>query len=225
MTTFDLNPTGEKYYRQNGWGPGRNEIDPPNVCKPTGTIWGHDVAGWPVPGHGVPGFDPLLCMYRQAEDNLTKLCRTPEAYAYMRAVCPDLDPDTKPNEVWQVIAWGLRKFYGVPTIVGPRWNWDLREALWGISRLHRPFVPSTWLAPKGHVVGIAGYITEQDQIPATWMELDLGAVKEIIIDDPAGKHLPGGGYDSSKSGFHERYTLEEWLRYWRGTGIQVLRKS
>ncbi|MDD5303074.1 MAG: hypothetical protein PHS14_08180 [Elusimicrobia bacterium] len=235
MRTFDLSPTTEHYYRQNGWGPGRNEIDAPNVCKPTGSIMGHAVAGWPVPSHvaatvaaaamsGIK-FDPKLCTFKQPEDNLTALCRTPEAYAYMRANYPWLDPNTKPNEVWGVIAWGLKILYGIVTIEGPRFNWDLREALWGISRWRRPFVASTWLAPAGHVVNLNGYKTEQNDIAPTWMDLDLAAVKEVIVDDPAGHHLPGGGYDSSKTGYHERYTLEEWKRYWRGVGIQILRKE
>lgn len=224
MKVYDLSPTSERYYRQNGPGPGANEIAPGVTCKPTSTIMGLDVAGWPVPGHGVAGFDPKLCMYKQPEDNLTALCRSPEGKAYMLANWPDLK-GTPPNEVWGVIAWALMRFYGRKTIAGPRWDYDLREALWGIARLRRPFIPSTSLSKGGHVVMIAGYVTEQDEIPANYFDLDLEKVREIIIDDPYGKHSVAAGYDVNQSGYHNRYTLAEFKNYWRGIGIQVLRKE
>lgn len=224
MRVYDLSPTPDRYYRQNGSGPGRNEIDPGVTCKPTATVMGLDVAGWPVPGHGAPGFDPLLCMYRQPEDNLTALCRSHEAYAYKVAIDAGLK-DTPGNEVWAVVAWAVKHLYGFKPFNGPRWDWGLREALWGIARHGRPFVPSTWLTGAGHVVMLAGYITEQEQVPATYLELDLDAVKEIIVDDPAGLHLPAGGYNVERSGYHQRYSLSDWRQYWRGIGIQILRKE
>jgi hypothetical protein len=224
MKTYDLTPDTSRYYRQNGPGPGANDIAPGATCKPTSTIMGLDVAGWPVPAHGVAGFDPRLCMYRQPEDNLTALCRSPEAEAYKLVIDPALK-DTPGNEVWAVVAWALKRLYGFAPIKGPRWDWSLKEALLGIARDRRPFVASTSLSPGGHVVMLAGYVTEQDQSPATSLELDLAAVKEIIVDDPYGLHLPGGGYDTASSGYHTRYSLEEWRTYWCGIGIQILRKE
>jgi len=224
VKVYDLAPNADRYYRQNGSGPGANEIAPGVTCKPTSTIMGHDVGGWPVPSHGAAGFEKALTMYRQPEDNLTALCRSPEGEAYMLAIDPGLK-GTPPNEVWFVIAWALRKIYCRKTIVGPRWDWSLREALWGIARLRLPFVASTSLSKGGHVVMISGYRTEQDEVPPNYFALDLEAVKEIIIDDPYGKHLVTAGYDVNQSGYHNRYTLAEFKNYWRGIGIQILRKE
>lgn len=224
MRTYDLAPDATRYYRQNGSGPGANDIAPGTTCKPTSTIMGLDVAGYPVPGHGVPGFDPRLCMYKQPEDNLTALCRSPEAEAYKLMIDPALT-DTPGNEVWAVIIWALKRFYGFVPAMGPRWDWRLQEALWGIARLGRPFIPSTSLSPGGHVVMIAGFVTEQEEAPEKFLDLDLGAVTEVIVDDPYGLHLPGGGYDTSRSGYHTRYALADWRMYWRGIGIQILRRE
>jgi hypothetical protein len=224
MKTYDLTPDASRYYRQNGPGPGANDVAPGTTCKPTSTIMALDVAGWPVPGHGVAGFDPRLCMYKQPEDNLTALCRSPEADAYKILGDPSLK-GTPGNEAWSVVAWALRKFYGCSPYFGPRWDWRLQEALWGIAALGRPFVPSTWLSKGGHVVMIAGFVTEQDELLTSWMDLDIAAVREIIVDDPYGLHLPGGGYDTERSGYHKRYSLEEWRTYWRGVGLQILRKE
>ena len=98
MRTYDVSPTREKYYRQDGFGPGRNEIDPGNTCKGTSTIMGMDVANWPRPADANA--------FKQWEDNLTAKCRSPEGRAFMLSLDPKLK-DTQPNEVWEVVRWAV----------------------------------------------------------------------------------------------------------------------
>lgn len=208
MRVYDLAPTKAKYYRQTN-----NEISPGVTCKPTSTVMGLDLADWPPPTGS----------YRQPEDNLTAMCRSDAGKAVMLAIDPRLE-GTPPNEVWGVIAWAINEvFYPKQRpLCGPHWDWRLQEALFSVVQ-RIPFIASTWLSRGGHVVSIAGYETEQEEVPANWSDIDLAAVKSIIIDDPYGFHTVKGGYDTSRSGYHNRYTLEEWKPYWRGIGIQIRR--
>jgi hypothetical protein len=139
----------------------------------------------------------------------------------------NIDPNLRgipPNEVWGVIKWAVNQWYPRQNpIIGPRWDWTLREALYGISRFRRPFATSTWLTKGGHVVMIAGYVTEQDRIPASYSEIDIDAIKQIIVDDPYGLKIIGNGYDTDKTGYHTMYSLSLWKEVWRGIGIQVRR--
>lgn len=209
MKTYNLSPTKKDYYRQNN-----NELDPNIVCKPTATIEALALAGWPLP----PG------KYPQPEDNLTALCLTGEAHTVMLKLDPDLQ-GTRPNEVWGVIAWAVNECW-YPTyrpLIGPRWNWGLREVLYGITR-GIPFATSTDLTKGGHVVNLVGYVTKQDEVPRVWADIDLDAITEIIIDDPYGDRT-SGRYDTTKSGWNNRYPMNEWARVWRGTGVQVRKEA
>jgi hypothetical protein len=216
---YDLSPSRDKYYRQNGWGPGRNEIDPGVTCKPTSVVMALDIAGWPM--------EPLLSAfnYKQPEDCLTALCRSPEAEAYKLSVDMNLK-DTPGNEVWAVIAWALTKLYGARVFSGPRWAWSMKEVLWGIAKLKRPFAASTWLTKGGHVVDIVGFETAQENLGEAWYDVKLGELSALIIDDPAGVRMADGAYDQAVSGYHTHYTIEEFMaRYWRGTGLQIVKKE
>jgi hypothetical protein len=206
MREYNLSPDGKNYYRQIN-----NELSPSVTCKPTGTVEGLALSGWPLPQG----------KYNQAEDNLTALCRSSEGQTVLARLCPELNGNTAPNEVWQVIAWAINEQW-YPTyrpLIGPRWNWGISEALYGIAH-GVPFVASTHLTVGGHVVTIVGYTTDQDSIPASAHEVDLSKVKEIIIDDPYGDRT-GGKYDTKKTGWNNRYPYTDFLRVWRGIGVQI----
>lgn len=209
MRTFNLSPRPTWYYSQRN-----NELDPQNVCKPTATVEALALAGWRPP-RGV---------YRQPEDNLTAICRSEEAEAVMLSIDPALK-DTQPNEVWGVVAWAVNTFWfpGSKPVIGPRWNWQLRDVLWGITQ-GRPFAASTWLTRYGHVVAVVGYTTEQEDAPDRPENLDMTKVLEIIIDDPYGDRT-SGKYDLLKTGWNNRYSMADWLPLWRGIGIQIRRKA
>ena len=204
MTTYNLSPDKRNYYSQRN-----NALDPGITCKPTATVEALAIAGWPVPRGDYP----------QAEDNLTATCRTGEAHNVMLKVGPDLQ-GRNPNEVWEVIAWAINDIH-LPTkrpVIGPRYNWSLQEALYGITKGY-PFAASTWLTKGGHVVVIVGFDTEQSDRPEKIADLDISNVKQIIIDDPYGDRT-SGKYEV-KSGWNNRYSIAEFWKLWRGVGIQV----
>lgn len=194
MRTFNISDPA-KYYRQNN-----NEIRPLIRCKPTATVEALDLAGWPLPAGA----------FRQPEDNLT---------AYCEAKWGQDAP-----EDWDCIVKAVNGAFStasVKPIIGPRYDWDVREALFGITR-GLPFVASTWLTTGGHVVNIVGFTTREDVMPAYWLDLKFDAVETIIIDDPYGSKV-SGAYDTKASGFNNVYSKSDFLKFWRGTGIQVRR--
>lgn len=197
MKEYNINPTGQKYYRQNN-----NQIKPTIRCKPTATVEGLDLADWPLPAGG----------YKQPEDNLTAMMET--TYG--------------PNapEEWDLIRMAVNGHFlpGPKPVIGPRWDWDIREALFGIT-CGKPFVCSTWLTKEGHVVNIIGFVTTDDTIPLQWKALNLDAVTEILIDDPYGDRT-SGKYETSKTGHKNRYPADFFIKtLWRGTGIQIRRNA
>ena len=204
---FNLSPTKENYYRQNN-----NTVDPGVTCKPTATVEALALAGWPLPRGEMP----------QPEDNLTNLCRTGEAHNVMLKV-DQLLQGRNPNEVWEVIAWAINENW-YPTyrpLIGPRYNWSLREVLQGIVNGY-PFAASTWLTKGGHVVNIVGFETGQDL--SHGVQVETARVKQIIIDDPYGDRT-SGTYDTTKSGWNNRYNIIDFWRLWRGVGIQIRPKD
>jgi hypothetical protein len=121
---YNLSPTKENYYSQRN-----NKIDPNNTCKPTATIEALALAGWPFPQNE---------HYPQPEDALTALCRTGLAHAIMLQADPKAN-DRNPNEYWEVIAWAINDEW-YPTyrpLIGPRWNWTLREVCMGLLKESR----------------------------------------------------------------------------------------
>ena len=182
-----------KYYRQNN-----NELKPGIRCKPTATVEALDLAGLTLPSGG----------YKQPEDNLTD---------YMERV---YGPDSP--EDWGYINKAINDHFlpGTSAVIGPRYNWTLAEALFGLTQ-HIPFVASTWLTPFGHVVNIVGFITEQEEDIKDLPSLKMNAVKTIIIDDPYGDKT-SGVYVTKKTGFNNKYDKTFFhLHLWRGIGIQV----
>ena len=195
MKEYNINPTGQKYYLQNN-----NLIKPTIRCKPTATVEGLDLADWPLPEGS----------YQQPEDNLT---------SYMEGV---LGPNSP--EDWDSIRMAINGHFlaGPKPVIGPRWNWDIREALFGLT-CGEPFVASTWLTKAGHVVNIIGFVTTDDTLPLQWRALNMDAVTEIIIDDPYGDKT-SGTYDVGKTGHNNRYPAKFFIeKLWRGTGIQIKR--
>lgn len=206
MRTYNMSPTKANYYSQRN-----NQIDPKITCKPTATVEALALAGWPFPKNE---------QYPQPEDALTDLCRTGKGYTVMLSADPGTR-DTNPNEVWKVIEWAINEEW-YPTyrpLIGPRWSWTIREALFGLTR-GIPFAASTWLTPFGHVVNIVGFTTTQAADVFDSISLDLGAIKEIIIDDPYGDRT-NGKYDLSKTGWNNRYPIAEFMKLWRGIGVQI----
>jgi len=206
MREYNLSPNKDNYYSQKN-----NTIDPYITCKPTATIEALAIAGWPFPKSD---------KYKQPEDALTALCRSERGYSIMREVDPR-SKDRNPNEYWQVIAWAINEEW-YPTyrpLIGPRWNWTLREALVGITR-GIPFAASTSMTGGGHIVCIVGFETTQDEKLYDSISLDLAAVKTIIIDDPYGDRT-SGKYDLTKSGWNNRYPLADFKQFWTGVGIQI----
>lgn len=206
---YNISTDHLRYYRQLN-----NKIDPGVTCKPTATVECLDLAGWNLP----PG------NFAQPEDVLTDLCRSPSGIKRMIEIDRTLN-GTPPNEVWGVIEWAVNSiwFPNDRPVIGPRWNWSMREVLFSII-MGRPFAASTWLTKGGHVVAVVGFETYQDQRPNEFDELDMAKVSRVIIDDPYGDRT-GGTYDTAKTGWNNRYPIDEWMKLWRGIGIQVRRKS
>jgi len=203
---YNLSLDRSKYYRQ-----GNNAIEPGATCKPTATVECLDLAGWNLP----PG------NFAQPEDILTDLCRSMEGIKRMLEIDRTLST-TKPNEVWGVIEWSVNEvwFPQDRPVIGPRWDWTMREVLFGII-MGRPFAASTWLTKGGHVVSVVGFETAQEVLPRSFDEFNLDLVSHVIIDDPYGDRT-SGAYDTSKSGWNNRYPIAEWnASIWRGVGIQV----
>jgi len=193
MREWNLDPNGVHYFSQNN-----NLIHPSIRCKPTSTICGLDICGYTLPSGG----------YKQPEDNLTAMMEmyygvdSPEDWASItKALNEHFYPKEKP-------------------VIGPRWNWDIAEILYGITR-KIPFIASTWLTKGGHVVTVTGFTTDDEAAPSNARSILLSSVKEIIIHDPYGDRT-SGVYDKTKSGKNNRYPARAFIdTLWRGTGIQI----
>lgn len=186
----------KKYYRQNN-----NEIHPNIRCKPTMIVEGLDLAKWDLPSG----------KFKQPEDNLTYFMEQ------------NYGKDAPEN--WELIVRAINEHFlpGSNAIINLRYNWLIREALFGITQ-GIPFVASTWLTKAGHVVNIVGFTTDDESIPLKWDDIMFSSIREIIIDDPYGDRT-SGKYDTRKSGFNNRYPRDEFMKYWRSTGVQVRRKK
>lgn len=193
MREWNLDPKGLHYYSQNN-----NVLKPSIRCKPTSTVCGLEICGYTLPAGP----------YKQPEDNLT---------AYMEET---FGPDSP--EDWASIELAVNSHF-LPEqkpVKGPRWNWTMREALFGITR-GVPFVASTWLTKGGHVVTIIGFTTDDDTVPTSWDFVKMEKVREIIIHDPYGDRT-SGVYDKTKTGKANRYLAGFFLtNLWRGIGIQI----
>jgi hypothetical protein len=195
IVVFNLSKTRDTYYSQRN-----NQIKPTIRCKPTGTTEGLALAGWPLPTGA----------FKQPEDNLTDYCEktwgadAPEDWAKItKAINEHFLPSDKP-------------------VIGPRWDWDLREALYGIM-IGVPFIASTWLTKVGHIVAVVGFKTEQAEAK-DWKDIDIGKVKGIIIDDPYGNRTTGH-YGADLDGWNNEYDTNTWATLWRSTGIQIRKRS
>jgi hypothetical protein len=197
MREWNLDPQGTRYYSQNN-----NILHPSIRCKPTSTICGLDICGYSLPTGG----------YKQPEDNLTSMMET--TYG------------VDSPEDWVSIKKAINEhFYPVDKpVIGPRWNWTIAEALFGITQ-GIPFIASTWLSKGGHVVTIVGFTTDDDAEPKSVKDIDTSKIKEIIIHDPYGDRT-SGTYDKTKTGKNNRYPSKMFIEtLWRGTGIQIKRKK
>ena len=184
-----------KYYRQNN-----NEIKPGIRCKPTATIEGLDLAGWPLPSGS----------RKQPEDNLTEWMES------------HLGKDSP--EEWGMIVQAINgHFLPNDKPLTLRWNWSIEEALFSIVE-RKPFVLSSALTDAGHIVGLVEFETKSEKVPKSYQEINLADIVRIFIDDPYGKKV-NGKYDTSLSGFRVEYSLAEFKRIWRGIGIQIKRKA
>ena len=192
MREWNLDPTGQHYYSQRN-----NALKPSIRCKPTSTVCGLEILDYPLPRG----------LYEQPEDNLTD---------YMEKT---FGPDSP--EDWASIEKAINGHF-LPMkkpVVGPRWNWTIREALFGIT-LGLPFIASTWLTKAGHVVTIIGFTTNDESTPRNWQEIDFDQVQEIIIHDPYGDRT--SGEYTSKMGRGNRYPATFfYVKLWRGIGIQI----
>jgi hypothetical protein len=193
--TFNLSKTRDTYFSQ------RNNVIRPTIrCKPTGTTEGLAIAGWPLPTGD----------YKQPEDNLTSYCEKTWGI--------DAPED------WGKIAEAINEHFLLKDkpVIGPRWDWDLREALFGITQ-GIPFVASTWLTKVGHIVTLVGFEIEQAEAKV-WKDIDLAKVKNIIIDDPYGNRT-SGHYGADLDGWNNKYDMNTWLTLWRSTGVQIKKRS
>lgn len=184
-----------KYYSQ------RNNLLKPTIrCKPTATVEALDLAGWPLP------FGP----YKQPEDNLTAYCE--------KRFGPDSPED------WEDIVKAVNEYFepaGQPAVL--RYDWPIAVALFGLTQ-GLPFAASTYLTKGGHVVNLVGFESCQPaESVKKWPDLDMSAVKSIIIDDPYGNRTSGAYVDNN--GFNCHYSYDEFVKVWRGIGIQVRKKE
>lgn len=196
MREWNLDPEGKHYYSQRN-----NQIHPTIRCKPTATMCGLELQGYTLPSGG----------YKQPEDNLT---------AMMESRLGLNSP-----EDWPSIKLALNEYFypKEKPVIGPRWNWDISEALFGIT-IGIPFIASTWLTKSGHVVTIIGFTTNDEAKPLKPKEIILSEIKEIIIHDPYGDRT--SGTYSSLSGKSNRYPAKFFIEnLWRGTGIQIKGKE
>jgi len=210
VRTYNLSPNRETYYSQRN-----NELSPGVTCKPTATVECLDIAGWPLPTGGL----------KQPEDNLTAWCRGPAGAAIMAGL--NAVSSTPGNEDWRCIREAINGHFDPDSapVIGPRWDWGLREVLFGITR-GRPFAASTYLTAGGHVVALVGFETAQEADFARPEEIDMAQVQTIIIDDPYGDRTVPGGYGAGKTdGWNCRYRLADWVPVWRSTGIQIKAKG
>lgn len=205
MKTYNLSPTRATYHSQRN-----NAVDPGKTCKPEATAECLAIAGWgKAPGK-----------FAQSGDNITALCRSEEGHAAMRRLSPT-NPTPYPNEDWKVVGWAVNDvlFKGQKPIIGPRWNWDIREILLGIVD-GIPAAVSTQFTKYGHIVCVVGFTTDQDLTGITgWGDIDTAQVKGIIIDDPYGDRT-SGSY-TSEDGYNCLFPLKEFLSLWKSAGIQV----
>lgn len=197
MRTYDIHDD-DKYYIQTN-----NKRNPLIRCKPTGTAEGLDLALWDLSKIEGP--------YKQPEDNLSYQCT--------------LRHGENSPEDWSCIKETIDYFYGTPSIIiGPSWSWDIRQALFGITK-KIPFVASTYLTKAGHVVNMTGFDTNCDETPISYEQIDIKDILSITIDDPYGNKT-SGVYDLTKSGKQNKYDFDVWMqKYWRGTGIQIRRNE
>jgi hypothetical protein len=194
INVYNLSKTRDTYYSQRN-----NQIRPTIRCKPTGTVEGLAINGWPLPSGDYP----------QPEDNLTAYCEktwgidAPEDWGKITQAINDYFlPNDKP-------------------IIGPRWDWDLREALFGITQ-GIPFIASTWLTTVGHIVSLVGFETTQAEV-GVWKDIDIAQVKNIIIDDPYGNRT-SGHYGTDLDGWNNKYDIVTWMPLWRSIGIQIKKR-
>lgn len=195
MSQYHLNPKGEKYYSQ------MNNILKPTIrCKPTATIEALDLAGWPLPAGA----------FKQPEDNLTAYCEAKWG--------PDAPED------WERIVEAINGYFlAAEKPLTLRYNWQVREALWGL-RQGLPFACSTHLTKAGHVVNLVDWETSQDWSSVRgWSEIKVSQIKAVFIDDPYGDRT-SGKYEM-KSGWNCRYQFSDLLEIWKGAGVQVKRKG
>lgn len=188
----------DKYYTQMN-----NILNPINRCKPTSTTEGLDLSNW--------NLSKIKGPFKQPEDNLTYICE--QKYG-----------KDSPEEWWKIKSI-IDDIYGLPSIIiGPSWSWDIRQALFGITK-KIPFIASTYLTTSGHVVSMTGFETKCTDIPINYEQIDINDIISITIDDPYGnKEL--GKYDLTKSGKQNKYSFSVWMnKYWRGTGIQIRRNE
>lgn len=188
----------DKYYVQTN-----NILDPLIRCKPTATTEGIDLSNWDL--------SKIKGVYKQPEDNLSFTCEAKYG-------------KDSPENWWKIKAT-IDSIYGYPSIVvGPSWNWDIRQALFGIIK-KVPFIASTYLTRSGHVVVITGFKTKCDERPLNYTQIKESDIISVVIDDPYGNKT-SGVYDFSKSGKQNEYPYETWINnYWRGTGIQIRRNE
>lgn len=197
MKIYSVTDDRNFYYSQ------RNNVLKPTIrCKNTATIEGLDIAGWrPLPGGS----------YAQPEDNLTDYIE--------RTYGPDAPED------WNFVVKAVNEYFypGQNPCSLPRWNWDVREALFGIiNRI--PFIASTKLTYGGHVVALLRFGTNQVSPIRRPADIDLAAVVSFGYDDPYGNINAPNGYKSGESGFNCWMAKDKFLQVWKNTGIQIKRK-
>lgn len=152
----------------------------------------------------------------QPEDYLTELTEAYDARAYRQAKHPHL-AHRRPREVHAVLSWVVNTKLIGHTVTQFTQVAPVRYLLWRLAVLGRGAVVSGPFTPEGHMVSLAGFETDQEDLSGTPNStyLDLSKVRRILIDDPWGDYREGY---RSHSGDDISLTLDEFNRFTRSVG-------
>lgn len=184
MKTFNFSKDSEYHSQRN------NKIVPHGACNTTSLVMALKQAniefktpeGW------------------QEEDWFTKIMRSDRAYEKMREVAnwafnSDGSPNYPPQQVHDMLVWGVEVLVGRRNVDRFRINWDLREIVFALLNGAGVALSGDFLLQNGgtlrHVVSLAGFSTSQENMEEVthYHQVDLNKIETYIIDDPYGNYL------------------------------------
>ena len=163
-----------------------NEILPLSTCGPTSMAMALLQSGyrdWVVENE-----DPA--------DTITKALTTEQAFDRMYRMLGTKETLWRPFNIHAILTWGINVLLN-KDVSAFRTDWTLQQILLNIIQGGGAALAGDFTLPDGrelgHIVSLAGFETEQEDIlnaqkPA---DIDLKKVKVFIIDDPYGNFIDG----------------------------------